>query len=136
MPGRYCPRMMTTKLRPISTCHTPPKDKKAFAKKLGADLVKHRGKKRFYSIAEVHASLRRLQWLDLDCWGFALYSSRHDFDQHHRGIGEQCDYDSMRGEMIDALADGASWSLFDIDLSWLEWPDIDLSATFDFIDIG
>ena len=136
MPGRYCPRMMTTKLRPISTCHTPPKDKKAFAKKLGADLVKHRGKKRFYSIAEVHASLRRLQWLDLDCWGFALYSSRHDFDQHHRGIGEQCDYDSMRGEMIDALADGASWSLFDIDLSWLEWPDIDLSVIFDFIDIG
>jgi hypothetical protein len=128
--------MMTTKLRPISTCHTPPKDKKAFAKKLGADLVKHRGKKKFYSIAEVHASLRRLQWLDLDCWGFALYSSRHDFDQHHRGIGEQCDYDSMRGEMIDALADGASWSLLDIDLSWLEWPDIDLSTIFDFIDIG
>jgi hypothetical protein len=136
MPERYCPRMMTTKLRPISTCHTPPKDKKAFAKKLGADLVKHRGKKRFYSIAEVHASLCRLQWLDLDCWGFALYSSRHDFDRHHRGIGEQCDYDSMRGEMIDALADGASWSLLDIDLSWLEWPDIDLSVIFDFIDIG
>ena len=50
-------------------------------------------------------------------------------------MGEQCDYDSMRGQMIDALAEGA-WSLFDIDLSWLEWPDIDLSSIFDFIDIG
>jgi len=42
----------------------------------------------------------------------------------------------MRTEMIDALADGKSWSLFDIELSWLEWPDIDLSSIFDFIDIG
>ena len=128
--------MMTTRLRPISTCHTPPKDKKGFAKKLGADLVKHRGKKKFYSIAEVHSSLRRLKWCDLDCWGYALYSSRSDFDRHHRSTGEQCDYDSMRGEMIDALANGNSWSWFDIDLSWLEWPDIDLSGIFDFIDIG
>ena len=127
--------MMTTRLRPISTCHGPPKDKKGFAKKLGADLVKHRGKKKFYSIAEVHSSLRRLNLCDVDCWGFALYSSRSDFDRHHRSTGEQCDYDSMRGEMIDALAEG-SWSLLDIDLSWLEWPDIDLSSIFDFIDFG
>jgi hypothetical protein len=42
----------------------------------------------------------------------------------------------MRGEMIEALADGNSWSLLDIDLSWLEWPDIDLSSIFDFIDFG
>jgi hypothetical protein len=91
---------------------------------------------KFYSIAEVHSSLRRLRLpYDVDCWGFALYSSRTDFDRHHRSTGERCDYDSMRGQMIDALAEGA-WSLFDIDLSWLEWPDIDLSSIFDFIDIG
>jgi hypothetical protein len=128
--------MIATKRRRIGTCHTPPKDKRAFAKKLGDDLVKHRGKKKFYSIAEVHSSLRRLTLpYDLDCWGFALYSSRSDFDRHHRSTREECDYDSMRGEMIDALAEGA-WSIFDIDLSWLEWPDIDLSSIFDFIDIG
>ena len=74
--------------------------------------------------------------LDLDCWAFSLYTSRSDFDGHHRITGESCDYDAMRGDMIEALADGKSWSLFDIDLSWLEWPDIDLASIFDFIDIG
>ena len=129
--------MIATKGRRIGTCHTPPKDKKAFAKRIGDDLVKHRGKKKFYSIAEVHSSLRRLNVAyDLDCWAFSLYSSRNDFDRHHRSLGEPCNYDAMRSDMIDALADGSSRSLFDIDLSWLEWPDIDLSSIFDFIDIG
>jgi hypothetical protein len=73
---------------------------------------------------------------DLDCWAFSLYSSRGDFERHHRVTGENCDYDAMRTEIIDALADGKSWSLFDIDLSWLEWPDVDLSSIFDFIDFG
>jgi hypothetical protein len=127
---------MTTGLHEIQTCHTPPKDKRAFAREVGDDLLKHRGKKRFYSIGEVHASLRRRRIAyDLDCWAFALYTSRDDFKRHHRIRGERCDYDEMRGEMIDALAEGA-WSLMDIDLSWLEWPDIDLSSIFDFFDIG
>ena len=127
---------MTTRLRAIRTCHTPPKDKRAFAREVGDDLLKHRGKKRFYSIGEVHTSLRRKNLgYDLDCWAFALYTSREDFNRHHRITGEKCDYEEMRGEMIDALAEGA-WSLLDIDLSWLEWPDIDLSSIFDFFDIG
>jgi hypothetical protein len=128
---------MTTNLRQISICNTPPKDKRVFAKCIGDDLLKHRGKRKFYSIADVRSSMRRQNLpLDLNCWAFSLYSSRSDFDLYHRLTGESCDYDTMRSGMIDALADGKSWSLFDIDLSWLEWPDIDLSSIFDFIDIG
>jgi hypothetical protein len=128
---------MTTTVTRLTRCHTPPADKRAFAKRLGDDLLKHRGKKHFYSFAEIRSAMRRQYLpLDLDCWGFALYSSRSDFDKYHKAWGEHCDYDSMRGEMIGALAEGSSWSLRDIDLSWLEWPDIDLSSIFDFFDIG
>jgi len=37
----------------------------------------------------------------------------------------------------EALADlsGGSFELPDIDLSWLEWPDIDLGMIFDWFDI-
>jgi hypothetical protein len=41
----------------------------------------------------------------------------------------------MRAEMVSAMTDGASSSWFDIDTSWLEWPDIDLSSIFDFFDV-
>ncbi len=40
----------------------------------------------------------------------------------------------MKTEMTSALTDGASNSWSDLDLSWLEWPDIELPSIFDFID--
>lgn len=82
--------------------------------------------------------MRRLDIpLDIDCWMYALYTSHADFDAHHRLTGELCDYGAMRSYMIVAITDGAaspaSW--FSIDLSWLEWPDIDLSSIFEFFDV-
>jgi hypothetical protein len=42
----------------------------------------------------------------------------------------------MKTELLTDLADGSSFSLLDIDLSWLEWPDIDLSSLFDWFDLS
>jgi hypothetical protein len=64
----------------------------------------------------------------------ALYASPADFTAYHDEIGEQCDYASMKAEMTAALTDGASGSWFDVDLSWLDWPDIELPSIFDFFD--
>ena len=38
--------------------------------------------------------------------------------------------------LLTALADGSTFSWIDLDLSWLEWPDIDLSSAFDWIDFS
>ena len=74
--------------------------------------------------------------MDLDCWAFSLFTSRSDFDAYHQGLGEVCNYTLMRTEMITALTETAPGSWLDIDLSWLEWPDIDLSAIFDLFDVS
>jgi len=42
----------------------------------------------------------------------------------------------MKAEMVSAMTDGASTSWFDTDMSWLEWPDVDLSAIFESIDLS
>ena len=39
----------------------------------------------------------------------------------------------MKGEMLSSVSTTADSSWFDLDLSWLEFPDIDLSL-FDFLD--
>jgi len=57
-----------------------------------------------------------------------------DFEAYHRSTGETCDYGSMKADMTSALTDGASESWFDLDVSWLDGPDIDLSSVFDFLD--
>jgi hypothetical protein len=40
----------------------------------------------------------------------------------------------MRSQMVSAVTDGASVSWFDVDFSWLEWPDFDFSGSFDGLD--
>ena len=66
----------------------------------------------------------------------SLYSSHKNFDAHHAATVEVCDYAAMKGEMTAAMTDDASKSWFDIDMSWLEWPDIDLSSIFDALDFS
>ena len=41
----------------------------------------------------------------------------------------------MKSELVASLTEGASESWFDVNVSWLDWPDIDLSGIFDFIDL-
>ena len=50
-------------------------------------------------------------------------------------MGEACDYVSMKAEMLASVSIGSDASWFDIDLSWIEFPDLDWSI-FDFIDFS
>jgi hypothetical protein len=112
-----------------------PTDKKAYAKEVGEILVRNYGKKKFYSPEQVtKASSQSRYDIDWHCWAMCLFTSPFDFDTYHQSIGEACDYAAMKAEMTSALTDGASKAWFDIDLSWLEWPDIELPSIFDFLD--
>lgn len=119
-------------------CALPPGDKRAQARRVGGDLVRHHGKREFYTIEQVRAANRRSGvGLDVACWSHALFNTHGDFDALHRAAGEACDYVAMKRPMLASVSsgDGAySWLDFDFDLSWLEFPDIDWSI-FDFFDL-
>ena len=96
----------------------------------------HYGKKKYYTQKEVQDSCRRRNYLDIDwhCWAFCIFTSPETFALIHAATGEVCDYVSMKTTALAELADGL-FSLGDIDLSWLEWPDIDLGSIFDWFDV-
>ena len=115
-------------------CAISPRDKQLQAKLVGDDLLRHHGKRKFYSVQQVRdANLRCRISPDYVCWSHALYNTHFDFDRIHSNVGEVCDYLSMKKEMLQSLSTNASTDWFDFDLSWLEFPDIDLSI-FDFFD--
>lgn len=118
----------------MRTCAMSPRDRRAQVKAVGDDLVKHHGKKHFYTVQQVKDANRRNN-IDVDfaCWSHAAFNSHSDFDAYHESIGEQCDYAVMKGEMLESVSNTADSSLFDIDLSWLEFPDVNWSI-FDFVD--
>ncbi|MBA2238823.1 MAG: hypothetical protein H0W24_09045 [Lysobacter sp.] len=116
-------------------CAISPADKKAQAKLVGEDLVRHHGKRKFYSIEQVRESNRRKGiTMDVACWSHAMFNSHADFDRLHADAGEACDYASMKAEMLGAVATGEASDWFDWDLSWLEFPELDISI-FDFFDL-
>jgi hypothetical protein len=117
----------------MSTCNTPPKNKKDFIVKLGNDLHTKYGKKPFYSVKETKDSMKSLNYpFDFFCWGHAVFNAPLDFQRYHQSIGETCDQAEMKAEMGNAFANTSDGSWFDVDLSWLEWPDIDFGSFFDF----
>ncbi len=101
---------------------------------VGSDLLQNYGKKQYYTIEEVKAANQRNK-VDVDfvCWSFAAFNSHKDFDEYHRSVGESCDYVSMKSDMLSSVSNVTDSSWFDLDLSWLEFPDIDFSL-FDFLD--
>ena len=124
-----------TGITSTAPCAISPQDKKAQAKRVGDDLVRHHGKRNFYSVQQVRAANERCQVpLDVACWSHALFNTHVDFDRLHVAAGEACDYLAMKREMLESLARGESSEWCDFDLSWLEFPDIDLSI-FDFFDL-
>ena len=117
----------------MPACHLKPNDKKAFIGAVGQDLVRTHGKQKYYKPADIRRSAERCGYaVDLHCWAYCFFSTPEDFRALHAAAGEVCDYVAMKTEVLTDLASGASFSLFDLDLSWLEWPDIDLSSIFDF----
>lgn len=115
-------------------CAISPADKRKQAKLIGDDLVRHHSKRKFYSVSEVRAANQRCNIsVDVVCWSHALFNTHHDFDRLHVAAGEACDYLGMKKAMLESVSSSGSSGWFDFDLSWLEFPDIDLSI-FDFFD--
>lgn len=121
----------------MPACAMTPSDHRRQVRMVGDDLVKNYGKKKFYSVAEVRSANRRQNvGVDFGCWSHATFNTHGDFDAYHQSIGESCDYASMKAEMLSSVTTSSdtSWFDFDLDLSWLEFPDIDWSL-FDFFDL-
>jgi len=120
----------------MSACHIQPANKKKLIGAVGEDLVRHHGKKKYYQPAEIRRSAERCGYpIDVHCWAYCIFSTPEDFKALHDAAGEVCDYAAMKAEVLAELASGGTFSWFDVDLSWLEWPDINLSSAFDWFDL-
>jgi hypothetical protein len=118
----------------MPACSISPANRRQQTRAVGSDLLKNYGRKQYYSVEEVKSANRRQNiGLDFGCWSHATFNSHTDFDAYHQSIGESCDYISMKGEMLSSVSAATDSSWFDLDLSWLEFPDIDFSL-FDFLD--
>ena len=118
-------------------CHIGPKDKKEMIGKVGEDLVRRHGKRKYYPPADVRRSADRCGYaVDVHCWAYCIFTTPEDFKALHAAAGEACDYAVMKAQVLADLAGGPSaFSLFDLNLSWLDWPDISLSSIFDWFDL-
>jgi len=120
----------------VPACAISPSDRRRQVRLVGNDLVKAHGKKQYYTVQEVkNANRRQGISYDVACWSHATFNSHQDFDGYHQSIGESCDYVAMKSEMLSSVSNAADTSWFDVDLSWLEFPDIDWSI-FDFLDLS
>jgi hypothetical protein len=121
----------------MSACHMKPADKKVFIGAVGKELVRTNGKKKYYKPTEVRTAADSCGYpIDIHCWAYCFFSTPSDFAALHDAAGEVCDYVAMKTEILADLASGSAFSLLDIDLSWLDWPDIDFSSIFDGFDIS
>ena len=121
----------------MPACHLEPADKKAFISAVGKELVRRHGKKKYYPAADVKRATGSSGYShDYACWAYSFYCDAEAFNVVHEAAGEVCDYVAMRTELLADLAAGSGFSLGDIDLSWLEWPDIEVSAIFEWFDFS
>ena len=121
----------------MPACHLKPNDKKAFISAVGQELVQKHGKRKYYRPEQVRRAVTARGYnADISCWAFCTYCTPEDFDAVHAAAGEVCDYAAMKAEVLSDLASGGTFSWLDIDLSWLDWPDIDLSAIFEWFDLS
>lgn len=121
--------MPTTTQRPL--------DKRAVGKAVGDELLKRHGKKRFYTVLEVADVVHTLTLgAEALSQSLALFSTPEDFNAYHATIGQPRDYGQLKEEMFEVMLEIAIESWFDIDMSWLDWPDFDFSGFFDFFDFS
>ena len=120
----------------MSACELAPKDKKALVGKVGKELVQKHGKRKYYDLDAIRTAAENSGYLvDVHCWAYCIFASPVDFRRLHEATGEVCDYAAMRGEVLSDLASGGSFSWLDVDLPWLDWPDINLGGLFDWFDL-
>lgn len=122
----------------MTTCTSAPTDKRAFGKAVGDELLKRHGKRRYYSLHQIRMAMIELghpaEW---ESRAFALYGSPWDFKAWEKASGQSSDrYARLKEEMFNAMTDGASEAWFNVDMSWLEWPDFDFGSIFEFFDLS
>jgi hypothetical protein len=75
---------------------------RSYRTKLATKLRQRYGREKHYSPEQVRSaavdSSVSVDWL---CYAYALYCTQEAFDEHHRVVGEQCDYVAMRGELMN-----------------------------------
>ena len=121
----------------MPACQLAPADKKALIGAVGEELVRGHGKRKYYEPAQVRrAAETRGYPVDVHCWAYCIFTTPEDFKAIHDALGEACDYAAMKAQVLADLAAGGTFSWLDVDLSWLEWPDIDLSSVFDWFDFS
>lgn len=79
---------------------------KKFAIQLPADLAKEYGARRKFSPEEIEAVFKKYHYhheRKYWCYGYALHSSRLEFDAYHLKRHEVCDFDKMRSEAVDTV---------------------------------
>lgn len=120
----------------MPACEMKPSDRKKFVSDVGQRLVRDYGKKNYYKPEQIRKAASDGGYKDdIVCWAYSMYSSPSDFAAIHEAVGEVCDYVAMKSEVLADLATDGSFLGIDIDLSWLEWTDIDLSGAFDWFDV-
>jgi hypothetical protein len=73
---------------------------RSYVRRLGPELVRRFGKRRFYTPEQVLQAVRGGGFGEADvCYAYSMFCNREDFDAHHAETGESCNYDAMRAEV-------------------------------------
>lgn len=65
----------------MTTCHMAPSDRRRQVRLVGSDLVKHHGRRPFYTVQQVKDANRR-QGIDIDvaCWSHAAFHIIYNYN--------------------------------------------------------
>lgn len=124
-----------------AACHLEPArkppDRRAFIGDVGRRLSARHGIRKYYKADQVRLATRDAGYpIEYVRWADCIYLTPHDFHAAHAAAGGANDYAAMKASVLSDLAADGSFQGADLDLSWLEWPDIDVSALFDWFDFS
>jgi hypothetical protein len=78
-----------------------------YARRLPNLLARDYGTSREYTPRQVSRTIERYKLnRDYSCYAIAMFSDRAAFDQYHHGLGENCNFDMMCGEVAVAHFNG------------------------------
>jgi hypothetical protein len=76
---------------------------RSYVRRLGPELVRRFGKKKYYTPQQVQAAVRRGGFSETDmCYAISMFCSREAFNAHHAEMGEPCNFDAMRTEVAES----------------------------------
>ncbi len=100
--------------------------------RIGKQVTERHGKQKYYTQPQIQSAATAAGYpIDIHCWAYCVFMDLDGFDSFHQSIGEVCDYSSMKSTMLEGIASSGSL-LKNINLSWREWPSIDLSGALDW----